>query len=149
QEAFLFVDSRYLAMAQKKAPCPAFLSEKGALKKRAFRRLGFDSSFTNYEAYLALQKQMAPVELVPISNPLKHLRVCKEAQEIEALKRAIQVTREEYQNILSSLKEGVSEAELALDFEIFCRKRGALRLSFEPIIAFGENSAYPHYRSGN
>lgn len=30
----------------------------------------------------------------------------------------------------------------------FCRKKGASGLSFSPIIAFGENSAYPHYRAG-
>jgi Xaa-Pro aminopeptidase len=41
----------------------------------------------------------------------------------------------------------VVEKELAKRFEIFCLENGAEGLSFSPIIAFGPNSAMPHYRS--
>ena len=32
---------------------------------------------------------------------------------------------------------------------MFVRTSGASKLSFEPVIAFGENSAYPHHRAGS
>jgi len=86
--------------------------------------------------------------LQPISQPLKMLRMVKSEPEIAALRRAAQLTKEGYRHIVSLLKEGISEAELSFEFEWFCRKKGATKLSFAPIIAFGENSAYPHYRSG-
>ena len=50
--------------------------------------------------------------------------------------------------IKRSLKAGVSEKQLAKRFEIFCLEKGAQGLAFEPIIAFGANSARPHHRAG-
>ena len=50
--------------------------------------------------------------------------------------------------VLSLLKEEISEAELALELEFFWKKRGAKKLAFDPIIAFGANSSMPHYRAG-
>ncbi len=33
--------------------------------------------------------------------------------------------------------------------KFFAENTGAEKLSFDPIIAFGKNSAYPHYRAGD
>ena len=88
------------------------------------------------------------MEWIPRPNPVKQLRAVKEPKEIEALKKAAQLTLRGCEKVMENLREGVSEEELALEFELFCRKHGASGLSFEPIIAFGENGAYPHYRAG-
>jgi Xaa-Pro aminopeptidase len=88
------------------------------------------------------------MELKAGSSLLKQLRVVKDATEIEALKKAAALTWQGYTFIKGLLKEGISEEELAFEFEFFVRKQGASGLSFDPIIAFGENSAYPHYRAG-
>ncbi|MES2122808.1 MAG: M24 family metallopeptidase, partial [Chlamydiota bacterium] len=45
------------------------------------------------------------------------------------------------------IKAGISEKELALIFEVFCLQNGAEAMAFDPIVAFGPNSAMPHYRS--
>jgi len=42
-----------------------------------------------------------------------------------------------------AIKEGKTESMLAAELEYFVRKKGG-RLSFEPIIAAGINSVYPH-----
>lgn len=146
EESCLFVDGRYFEQAKKKAPCSVLLWEEQ--KKIKAKKIGFDSAALSYQGYLALKKNYPAIEWVPIASPLKGIRAIKEAGEIEALRRAAHLTLRGCQKVIESLKEGVSEEEMALEFEIFCRKNGASGLSFETIIAFGENSAYPHYRAG-
>jgi Xaa-Pro aminopeptidase len=65
------------------------------------------------------------------------------------MKKSAALVWKGFEHIRRSLKVGVTEKELALSFEIFCRKQGAEKLSFDPIIAFGKNTAYPHYRAGD
>lgn len=147
ESARLFVDGRYIAIAQEKAPCEAHLLSD--LKKHIPKGpIAFDSAFLSYEEFLELQKAFPEHSLIPAPQPLKELRVIKDAHEIAALRKAAQLTRAGYQHIAGLLKEGVSEEALSLEFEFFCRKNGASKLSFEPIVAFGKNSAYPHHRAG-
>lgn len=148
EKTILFVDGRYIDIARKEAPCEAFLSED--LKKHLSYgiSIGFDSAFISYDGYLQLQTTFPNQKFVPVSKPLKSLRMVKDPQEINALKKAQKLTREGYQHIARLLKEGIAEEEISLEFEFFCRHKGASSLSFEPIIAFGENSAYPHHRAG-
>lgn len=146
KETTLFVDGRYFAVAQKKAPCTVKIWEEQ--KNQKDRKVAFDSAFVSYNDLLSLQKAFPAIEWVPIAFATKQLRVCKDAKEIAALKKAAQVTWAGIQRVKQCLRVGVSEEELALEFEIFCRKQGASGLSFDSIIAFGENSAYPHHRAG-
>lgn len=149
--AHLFVDGRYLAKAKQLAPCPVSLSDEKSLKAafRPFKKIAFDSAFITYQRFLTLQDRFPKAEWIPIPSPLKQFRLLKDGHEIELLKKAARLTWEGYQKILQILKEGITESEVALEFEIFCRRKGASGFSFESIIAFGENSAYPHYRAGS
>lgn len=144
--SILYVDGRYYEKAKREAPCPTMLWEEQ--KKISVPEIGFDSSAVSYDEYLALQKALPHVRWIPVPQPLKEIRSIKEKREIEALKKATALTWRGYQAIGAALKEGVSEEELALEFEFFCRRSGASGLSFDPIIAFGPNSAYPHHRAG-
>lgn len=145
--AILFVDGRYVERAKREAPC---LVQSTGLEQllSKYRKGAFDSLFTSFEEHRLLQNQFPHIEWVPLPKPLKELRLFKEESEIAALRKASQLTAEGMRYLLPLFKEGVTEEELALEFEIFCRRKGASRLSFSPIIAFGENSAYPHYRAG-
>ena len=146
--AVLFVDGRYIEKAKKEGPCEARLRDTLPEYLESARRIGFDSAYVTCDGLAALEKNLPGKEWIPLSKPLKQLRAVKERKEIEALKKAARLTWEGYQRLLTLLKEGIAEEELAMEFEFFCRSRGAEKLSFSPIIAFGENSAYPHYRAG-
>ena len=149
--ASLIIDGRYYELAKKKAPpCEIVLAGKDTLSEslKSVKKVGFDSAFLTIDRYESLNKTIPHKEWVPMSNPLRDFRLYKDTGEMAALKRAARVTWEGYQKALKSLKEGVTEMEIAIDFELHCRRNGASKLSFEPIIAFGENSAYPHYRAG-
>ncbi len=146
--ACLFVDGRYLSIAKRDAPCAVCLSTDLKTHLKSETKIAFDSHFISYDGYLELQKNFPSCHFIPVSAPLKTLRMIKETKEIEALRKAQRLTFQGYQHIVSLLKEGIMEEELAFEFEVFCRKRGASRLSFSPIVAFGKNSAYPHHRAG-
>ena len=146
----LFVDGRYFEFAKKNSPVPVELLSKESVSTflRAVRMLSFDSSSTTV-ARLDQLKKIHAKGLNGIPQPLKQLRSIKEASEIKAMKKSAAVVWKGYQHICCSLKAGITEKELALSFEMFCREHGAEKLSFDPIIAFGKNSAYPHYRPGD
>ena len=145
-DAVLYVDGRYYGKAKKEAPCHVLLWDEQ--KNRPEKEIGFDSAVVSYDGYLALKKGFPSVEWTPKPSPVRNLRAIKDPKEIEALKKAQDLTARGIQKVIEELRVGVTEEELALNFEIFCRKNGASGLSFSSIIAFGENSAYPHYRAG-
>lgn len=145
-EAILFVDGRYYDYAKEKAPCKVEMWDE--VKKLKLTRLAFDSASISYDGYLALKKELPHVEWEPIANPVKWVRALKEPKEIAALKKAADLTWKGYKHVVSCFKEGVSEEDLAWEFEKFCREKGSSGMSFSPIIAFGENGAYPHHRAG-
>jgi len=152
EEAILFVDGRYFAKAEREVECSVRLLEGNAvftwLEAKGIKTVEFDGAYTSYDRYLMLKAQFKGMELEAGSSLLKEIRVVKEAKEIEALRQAADLTWRGMKHMKSLLKEGISEEELAFEFEVYVRKNGASGLSFEPIIAFGENSAYPHYRAG-
>src|SRR3989338_4207737 len=144
----LFVDGRYLEAAKEKASLPVSLQSleklQAFLKKEGAGRLSFDAYKTSYLRYKELKKRMV---LHPWALPLKELRVIKDAGEIEALKKSARLLWQGVEEIRRSLRVGMGDREAARQFEIFCLKKGAERLGFSPIIAFGANSSMPHYRS--
>src|SRR6185436_14730252 len=147
--AKLFVDGRYIEFAKKNSPFPVELLSTEAVNSflRPVQTLVFDSSSTTVHRYDQLKK--LEKNLSGISQPLRQLRLIKDPAEIKAMKKSAAVVWKGFEHIRRSLKVGITEKELALSFEIFFRKNGAEKLSFNPIIAFGKNSAYPHYRAGD
>lgn len=162
----LLVDSRYYEMCKKQCPVSVLLSDDLPFAKMLCKEeyhfissLGFDSSHTVYRAFLEMQAMLKKIEqessnkrhiiLCPIDDPLKPLRMIKDSEEIDALRNAATLGSQGYDYVLTLLKEGITEKEVALELEIFWKKRGSKGLAFDPIIAFGRNGSMPHYRAGN
>lgn len=71
--------------------------------------------------------------------------IVKTQEEIELMLRAAQIIDDTYDAVLENVKEGVSEKELADFIEKHVLAQGAQGLSFDTIVAFGENGAEPHH----
>ena len=151
----LFVDTRYEEIAKKKCPWPVYTLSEEAIKKwlqaSPEKNLCFDGAKTSYDRYIFWDKltQVLNKELIAENSPLQAIRMIKSDEELQALEQSADLLTRGFSYIKSLLKEGVTESQLAKAFEIFCLEQGAQKLAFEPIIAFGENSAMPHYRSGS
>ena len=148
QGAMLFVDGRYVEAAQKQKWIPTTLDSADALpaflKKTRSKTLAVDPIHTSYERWARLQEWAT---LKPCKELFAQLRSRKEAEEIKKMTASARLLWKGFEKITQWIKTGITERELAKKFEIFCLQEGADGLSFEPIIAFGKNSAMPHYRS--
>ncbi len=151
KESILFVDGRYLQIAQEQAPMPAELEKEESmlffLNKHACKTLWFDGAHTSYDRFAKLQK--LHVKLESKSAFFKTLRSIKDASEIEKMKKSAQLLWRGFEYICSLLTEGITEKEISKRFEIFCLTEGGEGLAFESIIAFGAHSSMPHYRSAD
>lgn len=152
--ALLFADNRYFEVAQRVAPCPVELSDVKPFykwisqhKPAAIQSLAFDSQSCVYQRYEELKK-LVPAQLVPVNNPVGSLRLIKDNDELNLLRSAGQLGSEGFDYVVSLLKEGISEIEVATELEIFWKRKGSKSLAFDPIIAFGANASAPHYRAG-
>jgi Xaa-Pro aminopeptidase len=145
----LFVDGRYLQAAQESKALEVSLDSSGKLlsflQEKNIHALGFDERHTSYERFLQLEAMH--IKLISWNCFLKRLRAIKDEEELEKMRKSAALLWKGLEFILSKLHVGVKEKELSKAFEIFCLEQGADGLSFEPIIAFGANSAMPHYRS--
>ncbi len=150
QESRLFVDGRYLQIARERAPMPVELESKEAvsafLSRLKAKKVGFDGARTSYDQWSRL-KGYSDIEWIAATSLFSHLRLIKTPEEIALMERSAALAWKGYEWILSALKVGVTEKQISKGFEIFCLEQGADGLAFEPIIAFGKNSAMPHYRS--
>lgn len=159
-KAVLIVDGRYFEQCRRQSAIPVKLATSDGstlteLLKHEFssiKTLGFTSELIHYRRYQALKKMVEGLEtsvsLLPLEQPLARLRSIKDAQEIALLKSAAELGSAGFDFICSKLQEGISEIELAIELEIFWKKRGSKGVAFDPIIAFGANSSMPHYRAG-
>lgn len=153
--ALLCVDQRYLEACQKQAPCPVVASDKISLvdlvisKEFSLSNLGFNAETTSFKRYDELKNKIGhQTRLVPLDNPIKWLRMIKDQEEIDLLSQAAILGKQGFEHLCSLLYEGVKEIELAIELEVFWKKRGSLGVAFDPIVAFGSNGSMPHYRAG-
>lgn len=152
EELLLLVDSRYLDSAKQKVSFPCSLKSWHAsaefLKKENIKKIAYDGAKTTVARADELQKKLDFVSWHSLLQITQSLREVKAEEERSQIRQSASLLWEGYQYIKSVLQEGITEKEVAKLFEIFCLQRGADGLAFEPIIAFGENSALPHYRAG-
>ncbi|HEV7216663.1 MAG TPA: M24 family metallopeptidase, partial [Chloroflexota bacterium] len=86
--------------------------------------------------------------LVKTTRLVEGLRQTKDAEELQRIQRAIDLTDRAMAHAAGLLQPGISEALLAWEVELFMRTHGAEGLAFPTIVAFGANSALPHHQSG-
>ena len=152
EKACLFVDGRYIQSCKENSPVPAVLVTDKAIQafiqKEKIKTVAFDSQATSFDRYQVLKKSLPKITWHPIPKILKEIRAIKDAKEIAAMKKSAKCLWKGFEHIKSILKVGITEVEVAREFEIFCLRHGAKGLAFDAIIAFGANSAKPHYRAG-
>ncbi|NJE03564.1 Xaa-Pro peptidase family protein [Thermococcus sp. MV11] len=86
-------------------------------------------------------------EFHPLSSLMRELRMRKDKHEIEMMKHAAKAADRIFDEILSWDLLGMRERELALKIELAVRELSD-GISFEPIVASGENAANPHHEPG-
>lgn len=149
--AIFITDFRYTEQAREQAKQYEVVEHKGNILEELakqmeclnVKRLGFEQEFVTYYTY-EMYKEKLPVELIPVSNIIEKLRLIKDESEIQILKEAAKIADDAFDHILTYIKPGIREREIANELEFFMRKQGATSSSFDIIVASGTRSALPH-----
>jgi len=91
-----------------------------------------------------LGERCAQVEWKPTAGIVERLRECKDAGELALIRRAARIADEALEQVLSVVREGAEERELAAELEYRLRRGGSDAVPFESIVAAGPRSALPH-----
>ena len=75
------------------------------------------------------------------------LRECKDADEIDRVRSAIDITRQGLERVMHTLKPGMTEYQAQANFEFICKALGATRFAFNTISASGKNGCMMHYNT--
>ena len=150
---FYFTDSRYIEAAERAVENAAIgMTQRGrgyiawlneAIALSGAKRIGFeDETMTVAEHRLYSGKLEG--ELVPASGFMHRLRGQKDAQELGRLEQAQRIAEKALEQILTELRVGVTEKEIAARLQYLMLHFGAEKMSFDPIVAGGSNGSMPH-----
>ncbi len=151
--ATLFVDGRYTKQAHQQSdggrvettPRDILGGVLTSLKRtNSLKRLGFESRHLAHEAWQRLTSALEGVEVVPTLALTEGLRSRKDPTELAAIRRAVEITDQAYEDFLMWIKPGVSESEVAARCEYFQRSRGSDRKETRTAVGSGPRSSMPH-----
>jgi Xaa-Pro aminopeptidase len=80
---------------------------------------------------------------------VERIRAVKDAVEVDVLREAARRLTDVAGTAIETVREGITEREVAAAIEHAIRRAGYDRPAFDTIVASGANSALPHYRAGD
>ncbi|ASI14006.1 prolidase [Candidatus Mancarchaeum acidiphilum] len=112
-------------------------------------KVGYNENFLPYIYYQKFKKYAKFNKLFNASKYLYEARNIKDKYEIEKIKKAVDISKKSLDEIQYYFKKGVTEKELAAQFNYLQLKNGADKNSFGTIVAFDKNTALPHHSPDN
>lgn len=153
ENCYFITDSRYTEAAERAlksaqlvlrgnaAPYLAILQK--LIPENGVKKLGFEDDAMTVKSYREFSEGLA-CEFVPASDLMKELRQSKDDEEIANMITAQRIAEKALAQLLTELKTGMTEKEIAARLQYLLLLNGAEKMSFDPIIASGPNSSLPH-----
>lgn len=111
-------------------------------------KIALNSSELTYSKYLEIKSVSNKPKLVDASEAFESARLIKDESELALIRKACDIASRIYKNIPSMLEDGVTESSVAAKMGFEMQSAGASGVSFDSLVAFGKNSAEPHYAAG-
>jgi Xaa-Pro aminopeptidase len=160
EAAFIAVDFRYYEQAQREAPGFTLFPTSGPLPdwfaslmgqaELAGKRLGFEAGDITLATYQTIAKAVKDMpasqrpKLLAAPPLVEELRAIKDADELAAIQRAIDLGDQAFTAIAQRIEPGWTERQAAWEIEKYIREHGGEGVSFEIIVAAGPWAAMPH-----
>ncbi len=147
-----FCDGRYTTQAQEEIKAEVEIQEfkdevtkiiKETLSNNDYQKLLVENSL-GVGFYERLKNQ--GLEVVPLPSSSHQMRMVKEEEEIEEIKKAVKISEEALQKVIPLFRVGVKEKDVALELDYQMRLLGGDEIAFPTIIAGGKRTALPHAR---
>ena len=150
EQVRLFADFRYAEAARSVVGVEFVETERALLKgiaRRLSGRIGFDPTSVTYAGYEELRE--GGLELVPRPGAVEGLRAVKDADELEAIRRACAISDRVFERLADEQFSGRTERDVAWTIEQLFHEEGGEATAFELVVASGPNAAKPHGRAGD
>jgi Xaa-Pro aminopeptidase len=152
KDVYLITDSRYTLAAKKQCPPCRVYERKGSmieavvglLKKLSAGKMVAVEDKIELSLFKILHRKLH-IRLKSVKDLVESVRQIKDEFEVKATRKAAAVAQKTLVKVLRKIRIGASEIEVAAMLEFELKKAGASP-AFETIVAFGSNSAMPHYR---
>jgi Xaa-Pro aminopeptidase len=150
ERARLFTDFRYAERARSVEGVEFEETKRyiySDLAERLPGRVGFEADALTYANWELLRQ--GGVDLVPRRGLVESLRALKGPEELDAIRRATEVTNATYERLAEAQFSGRTEKDLAWRMEQLFHEEGADGLAFPIDIASGPTGASPHAVAGD
>lgn len=108
------------------------------------KTLGIDGMTMRATEMLAF-KQLAPdLQIETVERDLTHIRSRKQRDEVESMRRAVQIAEAALGEVIKWVQPGMTERQIARKLDEAMMNNGAEALAFESLVQTGPNSATPH-----
>ncbi|TDT70546.1 Xaa-Pro aminopeptidase [Hypnocyclicus thermotrophus] len=154
EKKFFFTDFRYVEQAKievEKNGYEIVVIERKAsdkvveyIKNAKVKKLGIEDNSMSLAIFNEYKNKLEEVDFEMLGNSLQLARMIKRDDEIETIKKAVEIADKAFAKVLPLIKEGVTEKYLATELEYEMKKLGAESISFETIVASNYRSAMPH-----
>lgn len=105
--------------------------------------VGFEEHYVTYAQYKEYIRKYKINNFVETEYIIEKQRMIKDEEELSNLRKACEITDNCFSYILSYIKPGMTEKQIANEIEEYYRERTD-GLSFDTIVASGENTSKPH-----
>jgi Xaa-Pro aminopeptidase len=154
KKAFYITDSSYVLEARKALneitvqPYSRSITESFFHLAQSMRakRIGFDERHVSLALFKRMKKDCPKgIKLIARNNAVEQMRAVKGRDEITQIRAALRINLEAYRYLKSILKPGLTERDILSRLDRYVKSRRAL-FSFDPIVASGPHSCFPHAR---
>lgn len=108
--------------------------------------LGIDKRWPS-QFLIRLMEKRPDIQMRLGSAPVDDARMCKDADELSAMRESSRLNDEVLKKLMTTVRVGETERQLAARYEEIARSMGAAGCSFQPLVCFGANCAEPHHDS--
>ena len=147
ERLLLMTDNRYTEQAQLQAPSYDVVEQYEGLSKKiaeAAQDIGILAlGALTCDRYEQLKSMLGEISF-DTSLSLDALRMVKDADEIAAIRRACAIADAAFAHIITVIRPGMTECEVAAEMEYFMRREGSERPAFTTIVASGVRGSLPH-----
>ena len=144
-KATLYTDFRYAESARTVPDVEVQMTKRAMMADVGGRLKGRVQFEADVLPFLEWQRlSSARAELVPTEGLVDSLRAIKDAEEIAKIAKAVRIADRGFEALTAETFVGRSEREIAWRLRELLHAHGADELSFETIVASGENGAMPH-----
>lgn len=105
--------------------------------------VGFEEYNISYAKYKEYIRKFKIHNFVETEHMIEKQRMIKDHEEISNLEKACEITDNCFEYILSYIKPGMTERQIANEIEEYYKQRAG-GLAFDTIVASGENTSKPH-----